>query len=457
MKKLTFTGVAAAALLAATGPAQASDSFTKSADSIPAEIAGTTADNARRGGITMPRMGHQPVRVNHGGHVNVPRMGHQPVRGNHNIGHGRWHGGVRAPGGYSAYRRPHRGFILPSYWINPGFSFNNYSVYGLSAPNNGYYWSRYYDDAVMVNNRGYVYDSVPNVNWGAPAGYQQAGFPQGEYGPAISADRQVYDWGDQVADPRNGGARQAGTYEGEWTGQYVDADRRTYRGEWDGTYTNEDGQVYEGTYRGTSVGDPVYSSTPQENTDYSNTGDRRGYNESVNYSNTGDRRDYARAPYQGGYQVPYGYERYEQCLKSRGLTGAAIGGILGGFLGNRIAGRGDRLPGTIIGGVGGAVAGASIEKLANKCRKYLPRQVAQPQVYYPQAQPAYPQYPAGYGWQGGYYYPQQPMVTTITVTPGTTTTVTETTEEIVYETVGTTRHKGKGLRRPAPTKKRCHC
>jgi Ni/Co efflux regulator RcnB len=414
MKNLTFTGVAASALLFAVTPAQASDSFGNIHENAAPQAAGKAAENARGG--------------RHGG--------------NHHVGLGSWHGGVRAPGGYSAYRRPHRGFILPSYWVNPGFSFNNYSVYGLRAPNNGYYWSRYYDDAVMVNNRGYVYDSVPNVNWGATANYQPAGFPQGEYGPAISADRQVYNWGDEAADPRAGGTRQAGTYEGEWTGQYVDPERRTYRGEWDGTYTNENGQVYEGTYRGTSVGDPVYSSQPQGNGDYSNTGDRRSY---------------PSTQYQGGYQVPYGYERYEQCLKGRGLTGGAIGGILGGFLGNRIAGRGDRLPGTLIGGGIGALAGVAVEKAANKCKKYLPRQTARPQQYYPQQQGYYPQYPAGYGWQGGYYYPQQPTVTTITVTPGTTTTTTETTEEVIYETVRATRYKGKGLRRPAPTKKRCHC
>ena len=288
------------------------------------------------------------------------------------------------------------------------------------------------------------------------------GFPQAEINPAIAADNGVYGWQDVTVEATDSDNSEAGTYEGEWTGSYIDEEQRVYQGQWDGTYTGEDGRVYQGTYRGTLTGDPV-SNAPRSNTGdrrpsaapRSNTGDRtpvRG----IQYSNTGDR-----TPVRGQYSntgdrsysddyVPFGYERYEQCLRGRGLTGGAIGAILGGIAGNRIAGRGDRLVGTLIGGGIGALAGVGIEKAVNKCRKYLPRQITQP-AYYPQY---------GYGWQGGYYYqPQAPVVTTITVIPGTVTTTTVTTEEVIYETVAARPHrgKGKGLKRPAPTRKRCSC
>ncbi|MFC4292794.1 RcnB family protein [Sphingorhabdus arenilitoris] len=445
MKKLIFAGVATSAMMLVIAPANAADSFSASPKTKSAASVDLAANGKNRGGHGV-RMGHG-VRGGHG-----VRMGHNPV-------YGRWHGGMRAPGGYAAYRAPFRGFILPSYWINPGFSVQNYAIYGLRAPSNGYYWSRYYDDAVLMNSRGYVYDSVPNVNWAPQQGYYapQNGYQQADYGPAIEADDGVYSWGEDANDPRAGGTTDAGTYEGEWTGRYIDEEQRTYRGQWDGTYTDDEGQVYEGTYRGTAVGDPVYRTggapVPSAGAPYPAP---QAYPAPVNRGYPDD-----------GYSVPGGYERYEQCLKSRGLTGGAIGAILGGIAGNRIAGRGDRLAGTLIGGGIGAIAGAGIEKATNKCKKYLPQQQARPQyypappAYYPQQTypQGYPQQPYAYGWQG-YYYPQQPAsVTTITVTPGTATTTTTTTEEVVYEDVYTApvRRKGKGLRRPAPARKKCHC
>lgn len=45
-----------------------------------------------------------------------------------------------------------------------------------------------------------------------------------------------------------------------------------------------------------------------------------------------------------------------------------IGAAVGGFLGNRIAGRGNRTLGTIIGAVGGAVLGRELEKGEVKCK-----------------------------------------------------------------------------------------
>lgn len=78
---------------------------------------------------------------------------------------GRWIGGWNAPGGWNAYRRPVRGFVLPRYWIAPSFRISNYSQYGFARPHNGMAWSRYYDDAVLIDGRGHVYDQVHDVQW----------------------------------------------------------------------------------------------------------------------------------------------------------------------------------------------------------------------------------------------------------------------------------------------------
>ena len=84
---------------------------------------------------------------------------------------GRWIGGWGAPGGWRAYRRPHVGFVLPRYWIAPRFHVVNYGYYGFATPHPGTGWSRYYDDAVMIDGRGHVYDRVENVDWDRYDGY----------------------------------------------------------------------------------------------------------------------------------------------------------------------------------------------------------------------------------------------------------------------------------------------
>jgi len=78
---------------------------------------------------------------------------------------GHWQGGVNAPGGWHAYRRPSRGWIMPRYWISPSFFISDYGTYGLSTPPQGYTWSRYYDDAVLLDQSGRIYDSVSGIDW----------------------------------------------------------------------------------------------------------------------------------------------------------------------------------------------------------------------------------------------------------------------------------------------------
>ncbi len=79
--------------------------------------------------------------------------------------HGRWTGGVNAPGGLSAYRAPVRGFRLPLYWMQANFFIANHALYGFERPQAGYGWSRYYDDAVLTDSSGRVVDRVQGVDW----------------------------------------------------------------------------------------------------------------------------------------------------------------------------------------------------------------------------------------------------------------------------------------------------
>ncbi len=108
-------------------------------------------------------------------------VGTPPVRGQRwgsRVG-GRWWGGANAPGGWRAYRRPVRGMVMPSYWNDPRFGVEDWAVYTLPQPPVGYHWSRYYDDAVLIDPRGSVYDSVYGVDWdgmGQP-GYTGSGYP----------------------------------------------------------------------------------------------------------------------------------------------------------------------------------------------------------------------------------------------------------------------------------------
>lgn len=78
---------------------------------------------------------------------------------------GRWWAGHRAPGGWDAYRRPLRGWALPTYWLSPDWRVNDWATYGLPRPPEGYVWSRYYDDAVMIDARGSVHDTIGGVDW----------------------------------------------------------------------------------------------------------------------------------------------------------------------------------------------------------------------------------------------------------------------------------------------------
>ena len=343
----------------------------------------------------------------------------------------------------NVYRRPHRGFILPRYWVQPTFYLYNFRNYGLTQPSSGYYWSRYYDDAVLTNHRGYVQDYRSGIEWNADnyGPDRTSDYREPDYGPAVRPDRNAYGWGDDgdVAFAAPDGSSYS--YDGEWDGEYVDPHGRVFEGEWEGRVTRHDG-----------VEGPGYPAPPaRDDGAYTGPQDRK---HSQGYTGPPDRKygqEYTGPPdrgYSGGYAVPHGYEGYERCLKSNGVTGGAIGAILGGIAGNRIAGRGDRLGGTILGVGLGGLAGVAIEKAMDKCKGYQPHYKGHGRGIYPQQHQ---------GWHGGYYYyPQAPMVT-VTVIPGAAHTTTTVTEEVYYETVKTYPRK-KAVRKWKPKPKaRCVC
>jgi Ni/Co efflux regulator RcnB len=88
---------------------------------------------------------------------------------------GRWDAGYRAPGGWNAYRRLHRGATLPGYWMGGDFRVPDYLSFGLAAPPQGYSWVRYYDDAVLVDSGGRVWDSIDGLSWGSAMASASAG------------------------------------------------------------------------------------------------------------------------------------------------------------------------------------------------------------------------------------------------------------------------------------------
>lgn len=62
------------------------------------------------------------------------------------------------PGGGNVYQAPSYGYTLPRQWIAPSHYVADYRRFGLPTPAPGYGWSRYYDDMVLTDRWGRVYD-----------------------------------------------------------------------------------------------------------------------------------------------------------------------------------------------------------------------------------------------------------------------------------------------------------
>jgi Ni/Co efflux regulator RcnB len=164
---------------------------------------------------------------------------------------GRWRAGYGAPGGWAAYRRPVRGFALPHYWVQPGFYIADYALYSLPAPQPGYGWSRYYDDAVLTDRYGRVYDSRGDIGWDRyEGGYDDEpavahAMPPPEAGPPPPpGHRRPYD--ESVV--------SSNEYRGRWVGTWYGADGRVYSGDYDG--------AYQGTVNGADMNPPPHDRGP---------------------------------------------------------------------------------------------------------------------------------------------------------------------------------------------------
>ena len=128
---------------------------------------------------------------------------------------GFWWAGVRAPGGWNGYARIKRGKRLPGYWVSPNYIINDWQVYGLGAPPAGYYWSRYYNDAVLIDGSGTVYDTIGSVDWDRYQGgyaydadsaggsnyadYPPAGYPAPSRGPGYGAPYPAPGYGNSTS------------------------------------------------------------------------------------------------------------------------------------------------------------------------------------------------------------------------------------------------------------------
>lgn len=221
----------------------------------------------------------------------------------------------------------------------------------------------------------------------------------------------------------------------------------------------------------------------------------RYYDDAVMTDRYGRVRDYRSGiewdRYDGGY-APDAYEGDDRDPPrgDDGVGGAAIGAVAGGIAGNRIAGRGNRTTGTIVGAGAGALAGMAIDKAEDRRRHAPPPGISYDNGRYDdyddsvtshndygneyegrwtgtwttddgrQTHGTYegrfegdvrgagvdypaPPYATAPHWggepavhggyvSGGYYYPA-PIVTTVTVTPAiSTTTTTYVTEHTAY-------------------------
>lgn len=155
---------------------------------------------------------------------------------------GRWIQGWRAPGGWGAYRPAVRGWVLPGYWMAPRYYIGNYTRYGWSTPPAGHGWSRYYDDAVLTDRDGRVYETVHNVDWDT--------YDQAESGAAQAAPAPRNAKGEVVGAVAGGASERRGErFLGERR-KRNSGDEGRWSGTWRGRHNGGAEQVYEGNFEG---------------------------------------------------------------------------------------------------------------------------------------------------------------------------------------------------------------
>ncbi|MDM7955394.1 RcnB family protein [Blastomonas sp.] len=357
--------------------------------------------------------------------------------------------GARLPVGAQAYVRPFRGFLLPRVWVAPTYYIANWQGYGLPRPAQGYGWSRYFDDAVLTDRNGRVYDSVQGVDWQAA----QAG--QAVVSQTYSPDYDPYNYdGDLLL------GNDAVVHGTHWART---ADQATPRMDYDDDFVPappppvaqydryDDPAFLEACRRDSGLGGAAIGAAAGglAGNRIAGRGNRTGGTligagvgavAGMVIDRAEDRERCKRLlarEAQDGYDARYGTSYVappmappppayagdydpaflEACRRETGLGGAAIGAGIGGLAGNRIAGRGNRTGGTLIGAGVGAIAGMVIDKAEDRerCRRLLAQYGAGNPP--PPGQPGgYPPPPPGY-----YYYYPPPILTTVTITPASCT------------------------------------
>jgi hypothetical protein len=109
--------------------------------------------------------------------------------------------------------------------VQPSYYIGNYSTYGFAQPRSGYGWSRYYDDAVLSDRYGRVYDTVPSVDWDRyDRGSYDGGYDQGDdYSDSYGYDERAYRRDGRRDDRRASGRDRDGGLGGALVGGAVGA------------------------------------------------------------------------------------------------------------------------------------------------------------------------------------------------------------------------------------------
>jgi Ni/Co efflux regulator RcnB len=159
MRSRKFSGVALAALMAAQPAMAAIDSAT-GAPSVPGPVDPAVGaplpppTSGSMGGGDQRRNAVPPVGTSQ--QAAVPEMPPPPPRPVM---------ARRAMSAPSAYVRPAYGYQLPQYWMTDEFYISDPRSMGLGRPAPGFGWSRYYDDMVLTDQWGRVYDVQSRSDW----------------------------------------------------------------------------------------------------------------------------------------------------------------------------------------------------------------------------------------------------------------------------------------------------
>jgi Ni/Co efflux regulator RcnB len=115
----------------------------------------------------------------------------------HRMGPGPGMGGPGMAGGqrHFEFRRIDRGGVVPQRWWGSQFQVRNWRNYGFPQPFAGGRWIRYYDDALLIDGYGRVYDSRPGWDWdryGDRWSYDDDGVPAYGDGDDYRSGREEY-------------------------------------------------------------------------------------------------------------------------------------------------------------------------------------------------------------------------------------------------------------------------